>query len=115
MKIIVAGGRDFIPTPEDINWLTQTILADTDIEIVSGGAKGADTFGEQYAKDNEYNLTIFKADWAQYNRGAGAVRNQQMADYADKLIAFWDGRSAGTADMVKRARNKGLRVFIRSY
>ena len=79
------------------------LLADkTDIEIVSGGASGTDTLAERYAHEHGYSLQVFPADWSRYGKRAGYVRNREMHSYistfADRgVIAFWDGRSKGTA------------------
>lgn len=109
-KVIIAGTRTF----EDYNLLRDTcdkVLSQyTDIEIVSGSAPGADTLGEQYAKEKGYPIKMFPAYWKTHGKAAGPIRNQQMADYADVLIAFWDGKSKGTRDMIYKAQQKGLRV-----
>ena len=61
------------------------------MEIASGAAKGADKLGEQYAKERGFKLTKFPANCNKYGKTAGPKRNQQMAQYADALIAIWDG------------------------
>ena len=86
----------------------------SDVAIVSGGAKGADTLAERYAKDKGYELKVFKADWDNYGKSAGYIRNEQMHKYIaqfDKrgVIAFWDGQSKGTAhnfELGKRYKNE---------
>ena len=83
-------------------------------EIVSGGAKGADKLGEQYAMDYGLKTKMFHADWSK-GKQAGPIRNAAMADYADALIAFWDGKSRGTANMIQNAKNKGLIIKIVNY
>lgn len=103
-KVIIAGGRDFNDY-ELLKAKVNNILAGKDnIEIVSGKAPGADTLGERYAK--EYNLPIaeFPADWSRYGNHAGPIRNKLMAEYADCLIAFWDGKSRGTKGMIELAK-----------
>jgi len=115
MKIIIAGGRDF----EDYNQLAEYcdyILSNiSPVEIVSGHAKGADLLGERYAERKGYNMTWFPADWNLHGKKAGILRNIEMADYADALIAFWDGKSKGTRHMIDTAREKGLNVRVRLY
>lgn len=76
--------------------------------IVSGGARGADKLGEVYAKDNGYNLRIFPADWNTHGYKAGFLRNEEMAEYADALAAFWDGKSRGTKHMISTALKKAI-------
>lgn len=117
MKVIIAGGRDF----EDYDLLVtkcDKILIDlppSSIEIVSGGAKGADALGEQYAFDKSHNIAIFPADWDKHGKSAGFKRNIEMADYAEALICFWDGKSKGSKHMIDTAKEKGLKVRIIKY
>ena len=84
-------------------------------EIVSGGARGADSFGERVANRRGYKLTIFKAKWGELGKQAGILRNIEMAEYADALIAFWDGGSRGTKHMIREAGKKKLPVIIIKY
>lgn len=98
MKIIIAGGRDFNNyemLEQEINKLQLNIT-----EIISGGAKGADYLGQLYAQKYNIPLKIFKAEWELYGKAAGPIRNKQMGNYADYLIAFWDGQSKGTKNMI---------------
>ena len=117
LKVIIAGGRNFA----DYQLLCikcNNILKNknpNEIEIVSGNAKGADMFGEKYAKEKGLSQKIFKADWDKNGKSAGFRRNEQMAEYADALIAFWDGSSKGTAHMIKLAKEKGLLVRVIKY
>src|SRR5690606_7546267 len=85
------------------------------LEIVSGGAKGADRCGEAYAINNAIKLKVFKADWDTLGKSAGYVRNSQMAEYADCLIAYWDGKSKGTKHMINLAVEKGLDLRVVRY
>lgn len=116
-KIIVAGGRDF----DDFPFLAEKcrLIYDTTpnhkFEIVTGKAKGADTLGEKWATYNEIPIVEFPADWDKYKKAAGAIRNKEMADYADILIAFWDGKSPGTKNMIYTAVRGGLEVHVYRY
>lgn len=85
------------------------------IIIVSGKARGADTLGEQFAKEMGFEVEEYPADWDEYGKAAGAIRNEQMASNSEYLMAFWDGKSRGTAHMIKTARRKGLEVRIIKY
>ncbi|WP_405399322.1 DUF2493 domain-containing protein [Maribacter sp. Asnod2-G09] len=113
-KIIIAGGRNF----NDYDFLENSVLNfiskfdKTDIEIVSGGAKGVDALGERFAKEQNIEFVIFPADWAKYGRSAGPKRNAQMAKYATHLLSFWDGKSKGTKSMINLARKNDLVVEI---
>lgn len=111
MKTIIAGGRDF----NNYTLLREKCdeIIDSNLtEIVSGRAKGADTLGEQYAKERGYSVKLFPADWKTHGRKAGPIRNKQMADYGEMLIAFWDGKSKGTQHMINLAEKKGLMVEV---
>lgn len=113
MKTIIAGGRAF----KGYNFAYPRLDNHPDpiTEIVSGGANGADRLGEEYAKANGIPVKQFPARWDLYGNKAGPLRNAEMAAYADALIAFWDGKSAGTRNMIERARRKGLRVTVHLY
>ena len=116
MKIIIAGGRDFTDY-EKLYIECDNILQDLNtIEIVSGAYYiGADKLGEQYAKERGYKITRFPANWNKYGKAAGPKRNEQMANYADALIAFWDGKSRGTKNMIQLAKSRRLKVKICYY
>lgn len=111
MKTIIAGSRDF----NNYNLLCESLKSINITEVVSGGARGADMLGEQYAKDNNLDLKIFNAQWSLYGNRAGILRNEQMANYADQLVAFWNGYSSGTAHMVQYAKKKNLKVKVIMY
>jgi len=115
MKVIIAGGRDF----NDYDFLkskVDKILSMRDnIEIVSGVANGADKLGELYAIEYNHKIKRFPADWGRFNRQAGYIRNIEMADYADALIVFWDGKSKGTKHMIDVAEEKNLLIRIIMY
>lgn len=98
MKIIIAGSRSI----QDYNKLLtvmNNLLWPVD-EVVSGGANGVDKLGEKLAIDFVLDLKVFPADWDQYGKSAGFIRNQLMAEYADALVCIWDGRSKGTKHMI---------------
>ena len=86
-----------------------------DIIVVSGTARGTDRLGERYAHEKGYEVKRFPADWNNNGRAAGVMRNTDMANYADALIAFWDGHSKGTLNMIETAKRKGLSVRINNY
>lgn len=114
-KVVVAGTRTF-----DDFWLLKTrldyFLKDkVDVEIVSGCARGADRLGERYAQVWDMPIKRFPAEWDRYGKSAGYRRNEQMADYADAAVVFWDGKSKGSAHMIDVARKKGLPVRVVLY
>lgn len=117
-RVIIAGGRDFndytlLKTKCD-NILAKTALTNK-IVVVSGAARGADSLGERYAREKGYTIEQYPADWNTHGRAAGPIRNAQMANSADALIAFWDGQSKGTKSMINIAKTKGLGVRVISY
>ena len=73
---------------------------------------GVDYFGEQWAKSKMIPIKRFPAHWRRYGKPAGPIRNEEMARYADALIAVWVNRSRGTRDMIFKAEYNGLQVFI---
>ena len=108
-KIIVAGSRTFNNYP-----LLKKVLderKDEFKEVVCGDAKGADSMGETWAIQNGIKVVHFPADW-KLGSAAGFIRNHQMGDYADELIAFWDGKSSGTKDMIEYMRKLDKLVNI---
>jgi YspA, cpYpsA-related SLOG family len=110
MKTIIAGSRKIV----DTTLLTEAIIASgfTITEVVSGMAHGVDRMGQAWATEHGMPIKHFPADWKLYGRGAGPVRNRAMADYADALIALWDGKSKGTQHMIKTARERSLMIYI---
>ena len=118
LRIIIAGGRKFIDSENLIEIeMTQLCMEHDldDIQIISGGAKGADNEGEKFARKHNTNLAIFPAQWDMYGKSAGYKRNKMMAEHADVLLAFWDGKSKGTEHMINIARDKGLKVVVVNY
>lgn len=117
VRMIVAGGRDFENTEllyAKMDVLTKN-LDFTDLEVVSGGASGADTLGEWWAERSEVSIKRFPADWGQFGQAAGYRRNERMAQYATHLVAFWDGKSRGTEHMIARARSLCLEIRVVRY
>ena len=96
MKIAIVGSRNI--TVSDIG----KYISNAE-EIVSGGAVGVDCCVAKYAKENGIRLTEFLPQYERYGRAAPIVRNKKIVDYADKIIAFWDGESKGTLSVIKYA------------
>jgi cyanophycinase-like exopeptidase len=116
-RLIVAGGRDFadyelLKTKLDIALRNRV---EEGVTIVSGTARGADKLGEQYAKERGYTIDSHPADWDKYGKSAGYIRNKEMAQNADGLMAFWDGKSRGTQHMINLAKEHGLKVLVVNY
>lgn len=125
LRIIIAGSRNF----NDYLLLEKTVFnivntinkSDNIIKIISGGAKGADSLGEKFAKNFKFDIVRFIPDWNKLGKRAGYVRNEQMAKYAIQdnskgiLIAFWDGISKGTMHMINLAKKYNLEIYIIRY
>ena len=117
-KVIIAGTRDFADyelLKEKCDAILSSKKMDYNIVIVSGTARGADRLGERYARERGYRIDRYPADWDRDGSSAGPIRNALMADNAHALIAFWDGRSRGTMNMIDTAKAKGLMVRIVNY
>ena len=110
-RVIIAGTRDFSDYQllrDKCDAILSSKRQDSNIIIVSGTARGADRLGERYARERGYEIRQFPADWLNDEKKAGPIRNAKMADNADALIAFWDGESRGTKNMIETANRKGL-------
>lgn len=83
-----------------------------EVEVVSGGAKGADKLGEWIASIWEVPVKQFLPDYDKHGKAAPLIRNTKMAAYGNDLIALWDGKSRGTAHMIQEAKKAGLPVKI---
>jgi len=112
MKVIICGSREFTNYKLAERWLNSfcTMLPIT--EVVSGGARGADKVGELWARIHGVPLKEFPADWEKHGKGAGFIRNGEMVDEGEAVIAFWDGESSGTKNTIMRAMRKGISVFV---
>ena len=113
-KVIVAGCRDFADyelLKEKCDFYLQNKKPEN-IVIVSGHASGADTLAERYAQERGYELKTFPADWKANGRAAGPIRNAKMASVAHTLIAFWNGKSRGTKNMIDTAKKHNLQVAV---
>jgi len=110
MRTIIAGSRSITDLAVVEKAVKDSGFAIT--EVVSGGARGVDRLGEKLANDCGLPCAVFPAEWKRYGKRAGFLRNSQMAEYAEALVAVWDGKSRGTAHMVSEAKDRGLRVYI---
>jgi recombinational DNA repair protein (RecF pathway) len=109
MKTIIAGSRSI--TDYDVIKKYIKVFEETHGKIslvISGTAKGVDELGERYANENNIPLSRFPADWDKHGKKAGILRNIEMANNANALIAFWDGKSKGTKHMIDTASKKHL-------
>jgi hypothetical protein len=110
IRTIIAGTRDFNDYAllrfelSQIEWTID--------EVVSGRARGADRLGEAWARDFDIPCSHFPANWTLHGRSAGIIRNQQMANYAEAAVFFWNGTSRGTKHMIAFAERNDLLTKI---
>lgn len=129
-NIAIIGSRDFNDY-DRVNYVLSKVQNGNPkwkLVIISGGAKGADSLGEKWAEDNNCETIIFLPKWddlthpnariktnkfgKQYDANAGFRRNKDIVDNSDVVIAFWDGKSAGTKNSIDYANQIGKPVFI---
>lgn len=114
-KLIIAGSRGF----NDIELMATALdgyrraLGDTEVAIVSGMARGADTLAVSLAETKGLKVYKFPADWGKHGKRAGPLRNTEMAEFADSALIFWDGESRGAQHMLKTMNwlRKPFRVY----
>lgn len=115
IRLAIVGGRNF----QDYDYMKRCIdqlrKEYSVIGIISGGARGADTLGERYAREAGIDTRIFPADWDRYGKSAGFRRNRDIVANCDAVAAFWDGRSKGTQNTIELARAAGKPVRIFKY
>ena len=112
MNLAIIGSRDF-----DNYYLLETrinfIINQYDIDcIISGGARGADLLGKRYAKENNINYIEYKPDWDKFGKAAGVIRNKDIINTSDIVIAFWDGKSKGTKNSIDIAKKQNKKIYI---
>jgi len=108
MKLAIIGSRGF----DDYALMDRAIFSHWDPEwggswpelIISGGADGADNLAEAFAQRFKIRTQIFLPDWATHGKLAGFVRNKLIIEACDEVLAFWDGKSKGTANSLSIAK-----------
>lgn len=113
MRLAVVGSRTFDDYEKAWAWLRHVLRGrERSSTIVSGGAKGADAMGERYAEMNKMDFKLFPADWDGLGKRAGFIRNLQIVEDSDMILAFWDGKSKGTKHTIDMAIEAGKPVII---
>jgi len=120
LKILICGSRTFNnydKLKNSVNNVLKDLRSQGEKIFISGGAKGADTIAEEYALNNDKQFKCFSANWDKYGKRAGVIRNREMLEYlsyGDVVIAFWDGKSKGTKNMVEIAKKsrKNIKIFV---
>ena len=117
MKVAIVGSRSFADYGRMVSFLEELCLSRqiTIDLIISGGAHGADALAERLASEYEIPTEIYKADWAQYGKRAGYIRNRLIIAACDICIAFWDGMSKGTKMDIDLCSELGKECIICRY
>jgi len=114
MRIAIVGSREFT----DYEFMKEKFFEVTkDLKvsvIVSGGARGADTLAERLADEILAEKAIFPANWKAFGKGSGFIRNSEIVNNSDIILAFPIGKSSGTWDTIRKGQNKGIPVFVYS-
>ncbi len=114
MKLAIVGSRNI--TSEQKRQVYNIIIGLSglydDFSLVSGGAVGVDSVAGEVAFSRNCKLTVFLPDWGKYGKSAGYIRNKQIVDECDKLIAFWDGESKGTQHSINLAKEAGKLMAV---
>ena len=108
-KVAIVGSRDY-PHRQRVYDYVAALPYDT--TVISGGAPGVDSWAEDAARERGLRVSVKHADWDIYGRAAGPIRNTAIVAPADRVVAFWDGKSPGTADTIRKARDAGLPVEV---
>lgn len=110
MRVAIVGSR----TITDIRHVEDAVRMSgfSITTLICGTARGPDTLGEQLAKQHGVPIEYFRPDWDTYGKQAGYLRNSQMAERAQAVIAVWDGKSRGTAQMIQETKRLGRLLFI---
>jgi len=110
MKVLVCGSR---------GWSDRTQIRENleklpkDSTIITGGARGVDTWASWECNELELFLEVYLPDWKKHGKAAGPIRNSKMLEQKpDEVWAFWDGKSRGTQDTIRKATNLGIPIKI---
>ena len=114
-RVVVAGCRYYTDYPAAKAFIEQAIFdlrEQHELIFLSGNCTGADKLGERFAAENGFAVEYYPAEWETFGKSAGPIRNRKMAEAADYVICFWDGKSRGTASMISYAKKLGKPVKI---
>lgn len=113
-RVIIAGSRNLPKDHPPIYYVADAYFKSgfKASEIVSGGCRGVDLAGEQFAQERQIPIKRFDPDWDKYGKSAGPIRNREMGNYGDALIAIWFNESKGTADMIRFAHQRAIPVYV---
>lgn len=113
MRIAIIGSRSF----DNYEYLKKCLLQyiTKGSHIISGGASGADSLAQQFAKEHGLPITIYYPDWNNLGKKAGFIRNKTIIENSDLVVAFWDGESKGTKSSIDLAMKEGLGVIVKEF
>jgi hypothetical protein len=121
-KILIAGSRDFDDyeyLEVQMNYILHEIIKEDEVWdnviILSGGARGADKLGEQFADVYDFGIEQHIPDWNKHGRKAGILRNKVMVDKADLVVVFWDGKSRGSKHVIEYSKEVGKDAVVFKY
>ena len=116
ISLAIVGSRGFTNYPLLCRTMKDLCKTHKIGTIISGGASGADRLAERYANEFQVPIIVLKPVWRKngvYNAGAGKERNTEIIALADYVLAFWDGRSAGTRDTITKTRRLGKKKWLK--
>ena len=115
MKIVIAGSRHFTNYECAEKFIDDCLLQlciNEEVIVLSGTCRGADKLGELYASKHSLTIKFYPPEWSKYGKGAGVIRNQEMAEYCDVIICFWDGKSKGTKALIDYGNKLKKPLFV---
>ena len=117
INIVIGGCRNYNDYDyffNSVHYYLSSVCSKYDIVIISGGCRGTDKLAQRYAFEKGYKFEECVAEWGKYGRSAGPIRNRKMVTKADCVIAFWDGKSKGTGNLIDFAKefNKPIRIVM---
>ena len=112
-RIVIGCYRNFNDYEIFKNFVDLCIGNKSEITILSGHCKGTDLMAERYAKEKGFALEIYPADWKKYGKAAGPIRNRQMVENADTVIAFVSKTASGTKNLIENAKRLNKELFIK--
>jgi len=114
MKLIIAGTR-YIKNDAEVFKHLDRLVQEKGLKVdmvLSGGARGPDRIGEQWAARMGISVRLFPAMFTEQGKAAGPIRNEKMAEEGDVLALFWDGKSPGSTDMLNKMKKRMKKSYV---
>lgn len=108
-RVLICGSREYANLDEVKSFVAKLPPGTT---VISGGARGVDRTAAEAARAYGLHVIVMHADWQRYGAKAGPIRNRQMLDACDRVVAFWDGKSPGTRDTIVEAERRRTPTLI---